>query len=313
MPARGADVVLEHLPRAVGVAHEVAARHVAVDAAGRPDPVRGAGELRPRDHERPRHDAVVDDLAPVVDVVDEAVERPDPLRQPALDRAPLVDRQDPRHEVERERAVDRAVAVGAADLERDPLAHEDRVAAAPRLDQAVVAERLERGRQRGSVSARRAAAFEHLVVVGAVPGHGRDPRSSAAHDEAARHRLLAQLLRSRSGGRTRARRRAPSSRPGAAAGAAPRTAACGPRAAARCGRRTRPWRTRGRLWPLRLWILRLTCRRPPGGTQWSPALRRTRPLGSGAAGGGAGGGGAGRGWPISVREVSDCQPAPTCG
>ena len=170
-PARRADVVLQHLPGAVGVAHEVAAGDVAVDAAGRPDAVGGARELRPRDDQRPRHDAVVHDLAPVVDVVDEAVERPDPLREPALDRAPLVHGEDPRHEVERERAVDRGVAVGAADLEGDALAHEDRVAPMAGLDQALVPERLERGGQRRRVGARRAAAVVHLVVV----RHPRDP------------------------------------------------------------------------------------------------------------------------------------------
>ena len=86
MPDRRADVVLEHLPGAVAVAHEVAAGDVAVDAAGRADAVRGAGERGPRDDELPRHLAVVDDLARVVDVVDEVVERADPLRQAALDR-----------------------------------------------------------------------------------------------------------------------------------------------------------------------------------------------------------------------------------
>ena len=175
-PARRADVVLEHLPRAVGVADEVAARDVAVDAARGPDAVGGAGELRPRDDQRPRHDAVVDDLAPVVDVVDEAVQRADPLREPALYRAPLVDGQDPRHQVERERAVDRGVTVGAADLEGDPLAHEDRVAPPAGLDQAFVPERLERGGQRRRVGARRAAAVVHLVVV----RHPRDPARSPA-------------------------------------------------------------------------------------------------------------------------------------
>ena len=175
-PARRADVVLQHLPGAVGVAHEVAAGDVAVDAAGRPDAVGGARELRPRDDQRPRHDAVVHDLAPVVDVVDEAVQCPDPLREPALDRAPLVDRQDPRHEVERERAVDGGVAVGAPDLEGDALAHEDRVAPVAGLDEPLVPERLQRSGQRRRVGAWRAAAVVHLVVV----RHPRDPARRCA-------------------------------------------------------------------------------------------------------------------------------------
>ena len=113
--ARRADVVLEHLPGAVGVAHEVAAGDVAVDAARRADAVRLAGERGAGDDQLPRHDAVVDDLAPVVDVVDEAVQRADPLGQAALDRRPLRRRDHPRHEVQRERPVaDRAVDLRAA-------------------------------------------------------------------------------------------------------------------------------------------------------------------------------------------------------
>ena len=108
--ARRAHVVLEHLPRTFAVTHQVAAAHVAVDPARRPDPVRGAREPRARHDQVPRHEPLVDDLAPVVDVVDEVVQRPDALRQAALDRRPLGRGDDARHEVERERAVaDRVV------------------------------------------------------------------------------------------------------------------------------------------------------------------------------------------------------------
>ena len=86
---RRADVVLEHLPRAVAVAHEVAAGDVAVDAARRADAVDGAGEVRAAGDEAPRDDALADDLAPVVDVVDEVVQRADALREALLDGAPL--------------------------------------------------------------------------------------------------------------------------------------------------------------------------------------------------------------------------------
>ena len=50
-------------------------------------------------------DAGLDDLALVVDVGDELVQRADPLGEAALELAPLVGGDDPRHEVERERAV----------------------------------------------------------------------------------------------------------------------------------------------------------------------------------------------------------------
>ncbi len=79
----------------------------------------------------------------VVDVVDERVERPDPLSEPALDHGPLRCRQHSRDQIERERTV-AAHPVGARDLERDPLLHEDRVAPAPRLEQRVRPEPLQR-------------------------------------------------------------------------------------------------------------------------------------------------------------------------
>ena len=81
-----------------------------------------------------------------------------------------------------------------------------------------------------------------------------------------------------------------------------------------------PWRMkkttftmRGFLWPLRLRILRVTCTRPPGGVQRSPALIVTRPSRIGTAGAGGGGGGGGWGSPTSVRNESDAQPDPIFG
>src|SRR3954462_14366007 len=101
--ARGPHVVLEHLPRAVGVADQVAAGDGEVAAARRPDAVDDAGEVRAGDDQPPRHDPLAHDVALVVDVVDEAVQRPDALREAALDVRPLPGRQDPGDEVERER------------------------------------------------------------------------------------------------------------------------------------------------------------------------------------------------------------------
>ena len=151
---RRAHVVLQHLPRAVGVAHEIAPAHVAVDAAGRADAVRGAGEGGAGDDQLPRHLAVVDDLARVVDVIDEVVQRTDALGQAALDLLPLVGRDDPRHQVQRERAVlDRAGARGAG-VERDPLLHEDRVTAAAGLRQGFGSQRLQRRHERARMRAR---------------------------------------------------------------------------------------------------------------------------------------------------------------
>ena len=103
MPGRDPHVVLDHLPAAVAVAHEVAAGDVRVDAAGRADAVHGAGEVRAGRDQPPRHEPLADDLARVVDVVDEVVERADPLREAALDRTPFLAAEHARHEVERER------------------------------------------------------------------------------------------------------------------------------------------------------------------------------------------------------------------
>ena len=174
--ARRADVVLQHLPAAVAVAHEVAAGDVAVHAPGRPDPVRGAGEGRARDDQLPRHDARVDDLARVVDVVDERVQRADALGQAALDRAPLVRRDDPRDEVERERAVaHRAVGVRSPRIERDALLHEDGVAHAAGVRERLGPELGERGGERQRVIARTARRGEHLVVAALHRPHVHRP------------------------------------------------------------------------------------------------------------------------------------------
>ena len=65
-----------------------------------------------------REHAVGDDPAVVVDVVDEVVQRSEPLGETALHHAPLLAVDQPRDDVERPRPVDvRAVGV---DGERDP-------------------------------------------------------------------------------------------------------------------------------------------------------------------------------------------------
>src|SRR4051794_6435047 len=100
---------------------------MAVDPARGPDSVYRAFEARSRDDQAPGHQAVVDDLAPVVDVVDELVERTDALGQPALDRAPLGAGDHTGDEVERKWPIaDRAVV--GCHLEGDSLLDEDRVA-----------------------------------------------------------------------------------------------------------------------------------------------------------------------------------------
>ena len=162
-PRRRAAVVLEHPPAAVGVADQVTAGDVAVDAARRAHAVHGAPKLRRAEDQLPGHDPLADDLAPVVDVVDERVQRPQPLRQPALDRLPLGRRDDPWHEVERKRPVLDSGTVGAGDREGDPLLAEDLVAAAAEIDHRQPPDRVEGGDQLGGVRARRPRCREQLV------------------------------------------------------------------------------------------------------------------------------------------------------
>ena len=97
----------------------------------------------------------MDDLAPVVDVVDERVQRADPLGEAALDLRPLVAGDHPRDEVERERPVaHRSVDVRTAGVERDALLHEDRVAPPAGVGELLAAELGERVGQRLRVCAR---------------------------------------------------------------------------------------------------------------------------------------------------------------
>jgi hypothetical protein len=116
----------------------------------------------------------VDDLATVVDVVDEVVERTDALREASLDRRPLGGGDDARDEVERERAVaDRPLGIRTAGVEGDPLLHEDRVTPAAGRGQRLGPERSERVHQRSRVRARHAAHVEHLVEEAVADGqHG---------------------------------------------------------------------------------------------------------------------------------------------
>ncbi len=161
-PGGSAHVVLEHLPAAVRVAHEVAAGHVRPHAAGRPDAVGGARERRARDHELPWDDSLPDDLLLVVDVLHEAVQCPHPLGEPALDRAPLLRRQDARDEVEREGTVlGRPVRAGG--VEGDALLDEDRVAALARGAKPLAPEPAQRGGEGRGGRARRPGRVEELV------------------------------------------------------------------------------------------------------------------------------------------------------
>jgi hypothetical protein len=151
--------------------------------------VNRAAKLRRAEHQLPGHDSVANDLAVAVDVLEERVQRPDPLYQAALDQLPLVGRDDPRHQVERERPVD-ARAVGARDLEGDPLLGEDLVAAAAEVGELEPADQVEAGEQGSRVLARLARLGEQLV---SKPGQGGVVAGLA--DERGRHATQAMPVR----------------------------------------------------------------------------------------------------------------------
>lgn len=98
-PGRAAHVVFQYVELPVPVAHEVGAGNVA------PDPLRwvdaralgavAGGRL----HNVPRDHAVAQDLAVVVDVVNEQIQGSNPLLQPALQYLPVRRTDDARHQV----------------------------------------------------------------------------------------------------------------------------------------------------------------------------------------------------------------------
>ena len=89
---RHAQVVLEHVHRAVGVAHEVGPGDVRPHAELRVDALALRTVVGRVVEQLAGEHAVGDDPLVVVDVVDEAVEGDEPLDQAALDARPLAPR-----------------------------------------------------------------------------------------------------------------------------------------------------------------------------------------------------------------------------
>ena len=114
---RDPEVVLQHVEGAVGVAHEVTPTDVGPGAGGGVDADALGPEVDRVVEQLLAEHAVGDDLGVVVEVVDEEVERLQPLDQPPGDRGPFLGRDDPRHDVEGPGTVD-VLAVGV-DGERD--------------------------------------------------------------------------------------------------------------------------------------------------------------------------------------------------
>ena len=108
-----AQVVLEHVELALARPDDVDARDVRVDPPRHVDAAHLGAVLGVREHALGRKRAAVEDPLVVVDVVEERVERPDALEQPALQHGPFVGADDPRDQVERDQPF------GAGGLARD--------------------------------------------------------------------------------------------------------------------------------------------------------------------------------------------------
>ena len=142
----------------------------------------------------------MDDLAGVVDVVDEVVERADPLRQAALDRRPLARGDDPRHEIERERAVSTGPSPGPPASNVIPCCMKIASRLRPGRGQRLGPERLQRLDERARVRPR--------LPVGARPARRRSrggpgpsrcvhPRARAGTWTAGTDRLYSRVISSK--------------------------------------------------------------------------------------------------------------------
>ena len=102
---RAAAVVLEHQIVAVPVADEIGAADVDVDVLGHIEVLEFRPVMRRAPDDLLGNDAVLDDLLVVIDVVEEQIQRGDPLHQTVLDGLPFVGRDDPGHRVEGKNAL----------------------------------------------------------------------------------------------------------------------------------------------------------------------------------------------------------------
>lgn len=99
-PARDPHVVLKDPEVARLVAYEVDAGDVDADPARWLDPLRGPMEVSRVEEQPPGHDTVLEGPAVRVRVGEIGLQRPHPLRHPALDEVPLQRVDDPRHQVQ---------------------------------------------------------------------------------------------------------------------------------------------------------------------------------------------------------------------
>ena len=162
---RRAGVVLEHI-EGLGVdAHDVDSGDVGIDPARHPHPQHLGPERVVGEHQFRRNQAGAQDFLVVVDVVEEGVEGVDALDHPGFDDRPFVGRDDPRHDVERDQALDAAFL--AVDVEGDADGAEQRVRLIVALLQDLLRHRMQ---PRGVAVVRLAdpSAAVHLIEKGGL-------------------------------------------------------------------------------------------------------------------------------------------------
>ena len=103
-----AYIVLEHEEIALAGAHKIDAGNMGVDPIGRLDAVHLGPVGRVEQHEFRRHEAGLDDLLVVIDVVEEDVDRLHALDAAALHELPFGAAENARHEIEGDQPLGRA-------------------------------------------------------------------------------------------------------------------------------------------------------------------------------------------------------------
>ncbi len=196
-PRGGAAIVLEHQERSVFVTNEVDSRDVDVDVAGDVDADHlGAKALR-RIDDLSRDAPLAQDPLVVVNVVQERIERANPLHDSAIDPVPLGGGQDARDDVEREDSFgSRCLRVHR---ERHAALQEHGVDRLYARQDFVAGERRERRHQLRVVFARASIGEEQFVVLRRTCIGGIHPEAAGVGSAAGRRRRARTVVSTKPG------------------------------------------------------------------------------------------------------------------
>ncbi len=175
---RATEIVFQHVHLAVAVAHQVGAGDVAPDAARRLQPAAFFQQALARGNQPLGHDMIADDLALVVDVVDEQIQRVDSLFQSTFDAVPLGRIENARHDVERPDLF--GAGFVAVHVEGDAHVQQRQIGGFLATLQFAVGEQRQAARQQLGARPGTPLGVEHLVVKSShligVEFHGADPK-----------------------------------------------------------------------------------------------------------------------------------------